>query len=78
MSSGPPLRIGIVSKNDLLETALRNELAAHQCADIDSAFSHMIDDHAYQREAVEIAGEFESSDWEALRLSESLETGRLP
>lgn len=58
------------SRNEFLETALRNELSARRRAAIDAAFSHMANDSAYQQEAVEISGEFESADREALRLAE--------
>lgn len=55
------------SRNDFLEAALRNELAARRRAAIDAAFAQMASDRDYRREAVAIAQEFESSDWEALR-----------
>jgi metal-responsive CopG/Arc/MetJ family transcriptional regulator len=58
------------SRNEFLETALRHELAAHRRAELDAAFTHMADDPIYLREAVEIAEEFGSADWEALRLAE--------
>lgn len=59
------------SRNEFLETALRHELAARRRAEIDAAFAQMADDQIYQQEAMEIAGEFESVDWEALRLGEA-------
>jgi metal-responsive CopG/Arc/MetJ family transcriptional regulator len=58
------------SRNEFLETALRNELSARRRAFIDAAFTSMSSDSAYQREAVEIAEEFESADWETLRSAE--------
>lgn len=56
------------SRAELLARALRRELAAHQRAAVDAAFEAMADDPAYQAEAVRIAEEFRTSDWEALRL----------
>jgi hypothetical protein len=38
-----------------------------RCAAIDAAFTQMAVDRDYRREAVEIAEELESADWEALR-----------
>lgn len=55
------------SRNEFLETALRNELSTRRRAAIDAAFTQMATDRDYGREALEIAEEFESADWEALR-----------
>lgn len=57
----------VESRNEFLELALRHELAARRRAAIDAAFTQMATDRDYRREAVDIAGEFESADWEALR-----------
>jgi metal-responsive CopG/Arc/MetJ family transcriptional regulator len=54
------------SRNDFLERALRNQLAASRRAAIDAEFAGMASDPAYQREAVQIAEEFAEADWEAL------------
>ena len=58
------------SRNDLLITALRRELAARERADIDAAFAEMAHDPEYQAEATAIADEFAVADWEALRYAE--------
>lgn len=58
------------SRDEFLDTALRNELLAHRRASISGAFAAMATDHSYQREALDVAEEFEAADWEALRLSE--------
>jgi metal-responsive CopG/Arc/MetJ family transcriptional regulator len=54
------------SRNEFLETALRNELAARHRAAIDAEFAEMAVDHGYRQEALEIAEDFKVSDWEAL------------
>lgn len=58
------------SRNDFLEKALRNQLAASRRSAIDAEFALMASDHTYQREAVEVAEEFAEADWEALRAAE--------
>ncbi len=59
------------SRNDLLVTALRRELAAQERAAIDAAFADMARDADYQAEATAIAAEFAAADWEALHRAES-------
>jgi Arc/MetJ-type ribon-helix-helix transcriptional regulator len=54
------------SRNDLIARALLHELEAFQRRLIDEAFSWMADDPVYRDEALEIADEFATSDWEAL------------
>lgn len=56
------------SRNKFVTVALRHELAAQKRAEIDAAFAHMADDAQYQAEAVAIANEFSSADWEAFKL----------
>ena len=58
------------SRNQLVATALRRELAALERAAIDQAFSGMAEDKAYQEEALQIAKEFAISDWEAFQIGE--------
>jgi metal-responsive CopG/Arc/MetJ family transcriptional regulator len=58
------------SRNEFLETALRNELLARRRAVIDAEFAQMAVDHGYRQEALEVAGEFEVSDWEAFSTAE--------
>src|SRR5262249_36781791 len=55
------------SRNELVASALRHELAAHERAAIDAAFAAMADDPDYRAEAERIAAEFATADWEALR-----------
>ncbi len=55
------------SRNDLLATALRRELAAQERAAIDAEFAAMADDAAYQAEADLISREFANADWEAFQ-----------
>ena len=61
------------SRNDLLVTALRRELAAQERAEIDAAFAAMADDQELQAEAVELAEEGVRAGWEALQLAEAEE-----
>src|SRR5438046_6800748 len=58
------------SRNELLASALRRELAARRRAAIDASFAGMAQDVAYQEEASTIAAEFAVADWEALQLGE--------
>ena len=58
------------SRNDFLEKALRNQLAASRRAAIDAEFAQMASDRTYQGEAVQIAEDFAEADWEALRAAE--------
>jgi hypothetical protein len=52
--------------NDLVVEALQAFVRAARRRQIDEAFSMMSSDAAYQHEALEIAREFEDSDWETL------------
>jgi metal-responsive CopG/Arc/MetJ family transcriptional regulator len=58
------------SRNELITTALRRELAAQERAAIDTAFAAMADDPVYHAEAREVATAFTAADWEAMRLAE--------
>jgi metal-responsive CopG/Arc/MetJ family transcriptional regulator len=58
------------SRNELITTALRRELAAQERAAIDAAFAAMADDPVYHAEAREVATAFAAADWEAIRLAE--------
>ncbi len=59
------------SRNEFLNVALKNQLAASRRAAVDAAFAGMADDPEYQQEALRIAAEFESADHESLRLEDS-------
>ncbi len=56
------------SRNEFLNAALRNQLAASRRAAVDAAFTGMADDPEYQQEALRIAAEFETADHESLKL----------
>jgi metal-responsive CopG/Arc/MetJ family transcriptional regulator len=58
------------SRNDFLESALRNQLAASRRAAIDAEFARMASDPAYREEAVQVAKDFAEVDWEAFRAAE--------
>jgi metal-responsive CopG/Arc/MetJ family transcriptional regulator len=60
------------SRDDFLEKALRNQIAATRRAAIDAEFAQMADDHAHQREAVQVAEELSDADWEAWRAAERI------
>lgn len=55
------------SRNAFVADAVRQALAAIQRAEIDAAFAAMATDEEYQREALQIASEFERASWEALQ-----------
>jgi metal-responsive CopG/Arc/MetJ family transcriptional regulator len=58
------------SRNDFLEKALRNQLAAFRRAALDAEFAEMASDRTYQGEAVQVAEDFAEADWEAWRTAE--------
>jgi metal-responsive CopG/Arc/MetJ family transcriptional regulator len=58
------------SRNDFLEKALRNQLAAYRRAAIDAEFAQMANDPSYQEEALTLAEGFSQADWEALQVAE--------
>jgi Arc/MetJ-type ribon-helix-helix transcriptional regulator len=55
------------SRDELVEGALRRELAALQRCAVDAEFRHMADDVEYQRDVHQILGEFAQADWETLQ-----------
>jgi metal-responsive CopG/Arc/MetJ family transcriptional regulator len=59
-----------VSRNEFLSRAARNELERMRRAEIDDQFEAMAEDPVYRREAEAIAAEYETADWEALRVAE--------
>jgi hypothetical protein len=59
-----------LSLNDLIVTAIKAYLKMYQRRQIDAAYAAMANDADYQKEATLLTGEFEHSDWEALRLGE--------
>lgn len=52
------------SREEVLERALRRQLAAMRRSGLDAEFRHMADDVDYQTEANQILGEFAQADWE--------------
>jgi hypothetical protein len=59
------------SFNDFVVQAIEQKLQQLTEAEIDAAFAHMADDLDYQQDAVALAKEFEKSDWEASRVTET-------
>jgi len=55
------------SRDELVEGALRRELATLRRSALDAEFRHMADDVDYQRDVHQILGEFAQADWETLR-----------
>lgn len=63
------VRMGVVrSRSAFVAEAVRQALASIESAEIDAAFAAMAVDEEYQREALEIATEFERASLEALQL----------
>src|SRR5277367_3015693 len=59
------------SFNEFVVQAIEEKVKRLTEAEIDAAFGQMATDPEYQAEAKALAREFERSDWEALKLSES-------
>jgi hypothetical protein len=59
-----------VSLNDFFVTAIQAYVKLCRRRQIDAAFARMAEDASYQKEASLLAEEFETSDWDALRLGE--------
>ena len=59
------------SFNDFVVKAIQQKLQQLTEAEIDAAFAHMADDPDYQHDAVALTKEFEKSDWEASRVTET-------
>lgn len=57
--------------NDFFVTAIQAYLKLLHRRQIDAAFATMADDADYQKQARLLVEEFESSDWEALRLGDN-------
>jgi Arc/MetJ-type ribon-helix-helix transcriptional regulator len=55
------------SRDELVESALRRQLAELRRSALDAEFRHMADDTDYQRDVHQILGEFARADWETLR-----------
>jgi Arc/MetJ-type ribon-helix-helix transcriptional regulator len=54
------------SREELIENALRRQLAELRRSALDAEFRHMTDDVEYQRDVHQILGEFAQADWETL------------
>jgi len=61
------------SRNELVATALRHELAALERVEVDAAFAAMAGDAEYQEEARKITDGFARADWEAFQMGENLQ-----
>lgn len=59
------------SRNELIATALRHELAVRERAAIDAAFAELESDADYHAEARAIADEFATAGWEAVRQTDA-------
>lgn len=57
-----------VSFNDFVLEAIEEKLQRLSEQEIDMAFAQMAEDNDYQRSAIEMAREFEKSDWEAQKV----------
>ena len=58
------------SRNELLATAVRHELAALERVTIDAEFAGMARDWDYQKDARQIADDFTGTDWSAFLKAE--------
>ena len=54
------------SRDELVESALRRQLAELRRSALDAEFQHMADDADYQWEVQQILGEFARADWNPL------------
>ncbi len=61
------------SFNDFVVQAVEQKLQQLTESEIDAAFAKMANDPDYQRDAITLAKEFEKSDWEASRVTETHE-----
>jgi metal-responsive CopG/Arc/MetJ family transcriptional regulator len=58
------------SRNEFLSRAVRSELERIKRMAIDNQFEAMATDAVYRKEAERITEEYETADWEALRVAE--------
>jgi hypothetical protein len=63
------------SFNDFVVQAIEEKVQRLTEAEIDHAFAQMAHDAEYQHAAVQLAGEFEKSDWEAFASGKAEPTG---
>jgi hypothetical protein len=61
------------SFNDFVVQAIEEKVRRLTEAEIDAAFAHMANDTDYQRASNALAREFETSDWEAFKVSATAE-----
>ena len=64
------------SRDELVEGALRRELAELRRSPLDVEFRHMADDVDYQRDVHQILEEFAQADWETLHEELGLDADR--
>jgi hypothetical protein len=60
--------------NEFVLEAIEEKLHRLSEAEIDAAFAQMAEDQDFKQESVSLAREFETSDWEAFKISEGEET----
>jgi metal-responsive CopG/Arc/MetJ family transcriptional regulator len=58
------------SREEFLEAAIMNQVAALHHVSVDRQFAAMATDSAYLKEALQISEEFSAADWEALQSEE--------
>lgn len=63
------------SLNELFVSAIQSYLKMRERVRIDAEFSGMATDAAYQQDSVQTSRDFETSDWEALKLEEKAPSG---
>jgi metal-responsive CopG/Arc/MetJ family transcriptional regulator len=61
------------NRSELIAKALRRELEALKRLEIDAQLAEMANDVDYQKEVLQMEGEFANAQWEALQLVESEE-----
>jgi metal-responsive CopG/Arc/MetJ family transcriptional regulator len=64
------------SREELVESALRRQLAELRQSALDAEFRHMADDVDYQRDVHQILEEFAQADWETLHEELGLDADR--
>jgi hypothetical protein len=64
------------SFNEFVVQAIEEKVRRMTEAEIDAAFAGMARDSDYQRESIAMANEFEKSDWESFRYTESNEPAK--
>lgn len=69
-------RSGESSMNEFVVQAIEEKLQRLTEEEIDLSFAEMANDRDYQQASVKMAREFERSDWEALKVTETEQSGK--